>query len=188
MATSGIQVKGSGFVHTLDYLEAEYGLEVVQDIYGAMTPEGARTVKRALVMTMYPVEYVGELLDAIKAVLGQQDPEIVYKISLAAAKASFSTLYKIFFRLGRPGYIIGKAASVFDRFTSEGRLEVTESEKKMVSLRLVDFGYQHHGWCNHRLRGWYQAPLELSGCRITESVHHTCVLRGDSHCAWRYRW
>lgn len=185
---SGIQVKGSGFVHTLDYLEAEYGVEVVQDIYGAMTPEGARTVKRALVMTMYPVEFVGEFLDAIKAVLGRQDPEINFKINLAAARASFSTLYKLFFRLGRPAYIIGKAASVFGRFASEGSLDVVQSDKGLVSLRLTNFSYQHPEFCQHRLRGWYQAPLELSGCHIIASEHPRCVVRGDPYCEWRYRW
>jgi len=185
---TGIQVKGSGFVHTVDYLEKQYGAEVLADILGQMPAGGAKVARRALVMGMYPVEHVGELLDAIKTVLGRDDPEINFKINLAAARASFSTIYKVFFRLGSPGYIIGKAASLFGRFTSKGQLTVVKNEKNLVLLRLTEFGYQHPEFCKHRLRGWYQAPLELSGCRITESSHPRCVLQGDPHCEWRYRW
>lgn len=129
--------------------------EVVQEIYSQMSPEGAKIVRRSLVMSMYPVEYVGDLLDAIKLVLGAEDPEINFKINLAAAKASFSTIYKVFFRLGRPGYIISKAASLFGRFASQGKLSVLDNEKNLVSLRLADFDYQHSEFCGHRLRGWY---------------------------------
>ncbi|MDF1561490.1 MAG: hypothetical protein P1V51_00520 [Deltaproteobacteria bacterium] len=188
MITSGIQVKGSGFVHTLDYLKAKHGPAAVEAIFAAMSPEAAQTARTALFMTLCPVEHVGEFLDAIKWVLGPDDPEINYKISLASAKQSFSRVYAIFFRLGKPGYIISKAAAVYEKMITQGRLVIVESQKDSVTLRLEGFAYKHPEWCNHRLRGWYQAPLELSGCTIKEAVHHTCVLRGDSNCQWRYRW
>ena len=185
---SGITVRGSGFVHTLDYLDRTHGAQVTRAILERMPPEARRNARRALATGMYPVEHVSELLAAIRAELAPQDPEINFKVSLAVAKNAFSTLYKVFFKLGRPHFIIKRAAKVWDRMASQGALEVTHQDRGLVGLRLTDFNYADPEFCAQRLRAWYQAPLELSGCRITLSEHPACRSRGDRLCEWQYRW
>lgn len=184
----GIKFNGSGFLNTKTSLLKNHGPEKVERILSTMSTEAQRSARFALASTQYPVEHISEFLAAIKQVLGPDDPELNFKISKQAAKDTFSMLYKLYFKLGKPQAIINKAASIWTNLCNSGRLLVDTPRPRQVVLTLMDFDYIDPEFCGQRLRGWYQAPLELSGCTVTESLHCHCRAFGDSVCRWRFSW
>jgi hypothetical protein len=55
-------------------------------------------------------------------------------------------------------------------------------------MSLTDFPYRNPDYCGQRLRGWFQATLELSWCEITRSSHTACTSTGSPYCEWRFEW
>jgi hypothetical protein len=185
---SGVNVKGSAIANTMKYLEEKYGKEAVGKIAAALPGQTRDTIMHSLPSSWYPVEIVGDLCEVIQKDLGGSDPDFLFKVSREAAKATFNVFYKVFFKFGSPQFIIGKVASVWSTLATAGRLEIAEKGEKFVVLRLQDFPYKNSRYCSQRLTGWFHAPLELSGCEITESTHTACTSTGSPYCEWRIVW
>lgn len=185
---SGIKFKGVAFVHTNKYIVKTYGENTLQKIISSMPEVSRQEVKDAAISVWYPVEYVSDYLAALQQVLGTKDAQIVFKISKEAGKDAFSLLYKIFFQLGNPGWVIQRAPSIWRTMSTQGSLTIVERDAKHVVVRLIDFDYRDALFCGQRLRALIQAPLELSGCEITESLHTECIANAGHYCEWRYSW
>ena len=183
-----VKVKGSGIGYTKEYIVKKYGKETMDRIMSFLPEDAAATVQNAIPSAWYPIEHMGHLTDGIKRVVGAKERYAVFEISRESAKTTFSTLYKIFFKLGNPSFIMDRVASVWRNMASEGDLSVVERGDKFVVVRLSNFPYRHPDYCGHRLRGWFHAVLELSGCEITKSKHTKCTSNNDSHCEWRFEW
>jgi hypothetical protein len=185
---SGVKIKGSALGNTFKYLKEKHGIEVHDKVVQGIPEQVRKDIVAALPSSWYPVEYVGDLCASIRAVLGPSDPEINFKISRESAKATFNLVYKVFFKLGSPQYIIGKVAAVWSTLADKGSLTIHEKGDKYLVLRLLDFPYRNPEYCAQRLRGWFHAPLELSGCMITESRHTVCTSQGGPYCEWKIAW
>lgn len=186
---SGIEGKANAIFTTLDYLNIRYGKERTASVLSHLASENREAIENAILSSWLPIEVVGDLLNGIKTEFGGElGAEANFVIGLEAAKISYSTVYKIMFRLGNPGFIIRRAAGLYSTFLSQGTLDVVESEKGRLRLQLSDFSYINQEYCAQRLRGFMQATLELSGCTITESSHPVCRSDGAEHCEFLYTW
>lgn len=185
---SGIKFKGVAFVHTNKYIVKTYGEDTLQRILSFMPEVSRQEVADAAISVWYPVEYASYYLASLQRVLGRGDTQIIFKVSKEAGKEAFSLLYKVFFRLGNPGWVIERAPSIWRTVSTQGFLNVVERDAKHVVVRLTNFDYRDTLFCGERLRALIQAPLELSGCEITESLHTVCVAKGGPYCEWRYTW
>jgi hypothetical protein len=188
MALSGIKVSGGTLFHTMEYLKERYGKDRVDQILARLSPEAQKTAKVALVSSKYSVEYLGELLDGIKATLGDRDPDINWTVGHEGFKAAFSLLYKVVVKVGGPKIIISRANQVWRQFATEGDLEPSEQTEKSATFRLQNFRYVNPELCSKRFLGGFQALLELAGCKITHASHPRCTAKGDPCCEWRYEW
>ena len=186
--STGITFNGMGILNTKNYITKTYGKETTERILTSMSIEAQGSVRFALGSAKYPVEHVSEFLGAIKKTIDPKDPDINFKISNECAKATFSLLYRLYFKFGNPTKIIQKAASVWNNLCNTGKLEVDVPSDNEVLITLKAFPYADPEFCGQRLMGWYQAPLELSGCKNVKGQHIACQSRGAPHCVWRYSW
>jgi hypothetical protein len=186
--SSEVKVKGSGFEYTKKYIVDRYGRETFDRILSQMPAEAARAVDHSIPSSWYPVQYAGDLANGIKRVLGGSQKHPIFEISKEGAKATFSLIYKMFFRLGSPGFILDRVTSVWKNMSTAGELSVVERGDKFVVVRLKNFPYKNPDYCGERLRGWFHATLELSGCDMVKSVHTRCTSNGSDCCEWRFEW
>jgi hypothetical protein len=185
---SEVLIKGSGISTTLDYIKSRFGQNALDQVLAAMPDSSRQSVTSAVVTGWYPIEHIGDLIDAIKMTVGKGDPYFIYIATTEAAKTTFNFIYKVLFKFGSPAYCIGKVASIWSTMLNRGTLTVVEQSDNHVILRLYNFPYKNRDYCGERLRGWFRAPLELSGCRLTKSIHSACTSRGDDYCEWQYCW
>ena len=183
-----ITVKGSYIVYTLKYLAANYPENVVDAILEGVSSKARQTIKMTLVGTQCPITTLGELLDAIQMVLGKDNPSINYVIGKETFKMTFSSVYKLFLRFGNPHYVLEKSATLWSSFCSAGKLSCAERTPKRAILRLTDFPYKHEQYCAQRLRGGFEAILELCGCQIEISNHSKCRSKNADCCEWIFTW
>lgn len=184
---SGVTVKGSGIAPTMKYIREHHGDDAAERIFAALPPDVRQALRSPLASRWYPVEYVGELMKAIQAHMGSDD-DTLFAISRDSAKSAFSMIYKVFFKLGSPAFIIGRVSSVWGMLCSAGHLSVPEKDNKRLLIRLTGFPYRNPAYCGIRLRGWFHAALEVSGCDITRGEHTMCACNGAPHCEWVFEW
>lgn len=185
---SGVQVKGSGIAPTMKFIRKKYGDEKADQVLARLSDEVRRTVTVPLAGTWYPVEHVGELCTAIRAVLSTDTPDCLFEIARESATDAFNLIYRVFFRLGSPAFIVKRVASVWGSLCDSGTLSVADHGSTHLVVRLDEFPYKNPDYCAERLRGWFQAALEVSGCDITTSRHTKCVAHGHECCEWRFEW
>jgi len=186
--SSGALIKGSGITNTINFVKSKYGTSALEEVLAAMPDPSRQAIASTLATGWYPVEQIGDLLTAMKTTIGKGKPDFLYSVSIDASKATFNLVYKVFFKLGSPSYIISKVTSVWSTLVNKGELKVVDKSDKHIIVRLTDFPYKNTDYCAERLRGWFRAPLELSGCTITEASHTACTSKGAPYCEWKYRW
>lgn len=188
MELCGAKVKGSSFSVPLQYVAKTYGADRLKKALERLPEQMRSDITRGLPSLWYPVEYVGELTSALRMELGPRDPNFVFQLTTNSAKQTFGAVYKLFIRLGSPEFIVGRIAAVYRTMCDTGELQVIDKQPRQITMRLTGFPYRNPDYCGHQLRGWFQGPLELSGCKIVENVHTICACRGSPHCEWRVRW
>lgn len=188
-----VSVKGSAITARVRWVRELYGEPGVRRMKEALGDEH----RRALDGRILPHEWVSfELFVAMCTELdrlyGKGDLELCRELGRYSARANLPTLYRIFYTLGSPGFIIRRAARVWDVHYSSGRLEVhTAAEPgggESVRLRIVGFETPHRAHCLSVL-GWCEQSIELSGGTLVAPGAETkCRTRGDDSCEISARW
>ncbi|OGJ88136.1 MAG: hypothetical protein A2268_05060 [Candidatus Raymondbacteria bacterium RifOxyA12_full_50_37] len=81
-----------------------------------------------------------------------------------SADQALSGIYKVFVRLGSPGFIINRATSLFTTYYSPSALKIVTNEKHHAAVQVVQFA-DINPMVEHRIGGWMERVLEISGCR-----------------------
>lgn len=182
------QVKGTALHSTVRFIQEKYGPEGLEKATSAL-PEAERTAIRngVLVSSWYPFKTLIGLMRGAQAVDGGKTADLFQQMGRASADFSLNTVYKIFFRVGSPQFIISRAAVVYTSYYSVGELKVPVSEKGRAAAELHGFPEATPEFCS-RLLGWMQRTLELTGAENVVTTHTKCVTRGDSTCRWDGTW
>jgi hypothetical protein len=128
-----------------------------------------------------------ELTEGLDRRFGKGDGELIPEIAGDVAEGDLKTVYKIFFRLASPHFIIGKAAQVWRQYYDSGEMSVCEERPGFARIELRNFETPHRSHCL-AVRGWIQRTLLLSGAGNPKVVHPRCRTAGASVCEFLGDW
>lgn len=183
-----VKVKGTALSSTVRYIKEKFGDESVEKIIAGLGESDKAAIRSGvLVSSWYPFSLLVAIMRAAKKEYGGQAPDLYRDIGRASADYSLSTVYKIFFKVGSPQFIIGRAATVYSNFYTSGEMKVLESGKGFANVQITDFPEPCEEYCL-RVWGWMERMLELTGARNIKAVHSKCRLRGDTLCLYTGTW
>jgi hypothetical protein len=108
------RVKGSAVLSTLRYVREKYGEGAVDGILASLPEEDRQAIGTSpLVSAWYPMPVFLRFMEEAERQLGPKDPELARNMGRASAEYGLSTVYKVFFKVGSPEFIIGRATRVF---------------------------------------------------------------------------
>jgi hypothetical protein len=187
----GVQIKGSAVTARLRFVRELYGEPGVRRVKEALSPEHRAIIeKRVMPHEWAPFELFVELSVEIDRLYGKGDLALCREMGRFAAKVNLPTLYRIFYALGSPAFIITRAVRVWDVHYDSGRIsaDIERSAKtERATLTLRSFGTPHRAHCLSVL-GWAERSVELSGGQIVEADETTCRTRGDDACRFVIAW
>ena len=125
-------------------------------------------------------------MEAADEQLGDREPELIRKMGSASADYAITTVYKIFFKLGSPEYIIDKATQVFGKYYDTGEVVPVESAPGRAAFDIK--GLEGAPPFCTRFLGWMERTMTLAGAKNIRSVHSQCVHRGDAVCRFEGNW
>jgi hypothetical protein len=111
---------------------------------------------------------------------------MVREMGRYSAEVNLPTLYRIFYKLGSPAFILKRAARLWELHYSSGELEVVEVPGG-ARCRIVGFETPHQAHCLSVL-AWAERSVELSGGRVSAARELTCRAAGDAECTMEVLW
>jgi hypothetical protein len=181
------QVKGTAVVASVRYLTERFGEDALKRVFRFLPEEDRRVLEQGLLASSwYPMPLFLRFMQEAEQQLRAQEPEVIRQMGAASADYGIKGVYKIFFKVGSPEFIISRAARVFSSYYDTGRIDVVEAARGRAVLDLTGF-LGAPQFCD-RIRGWMERTVSLAGARNLRSEHSQCVHRGDPVCRFEGHW
>ena len=87
-------------------------------------------------------------------------------------------IYKWFVKLGSPGFIIGRASTIFSTYYRPSKMVLVENSPKRGVVHIVQFA-EPNRLVELRIGGWIERALEISGCKELKVEITKSLTRGD---------
>ncbi len=182
------KVKGTAVQSSLRYVRERFGDESLGRVLAALPAEDRRALEGGvLASSWYDVATFLRFMVEAERQLGAQEKDVVRRMGRASCDYGITTVYKVFFKIGSPEFIIGRAARVFSSYYDTGELRIAESGPGRAVAELTGFEGGAPQFCE-RIFGWMQRTLERAGAANLRSRHEVCVHRGGAVCRFEGDW
>ena len=98
-----------------------------------------------------------------------------------------NSLYKVFFRIASPSFVVRLSALFWFQFYKGSRLQVVGRGKRWVHGVIRDAPYCAIDLCNS-IKGAMMAALDHAGAKAVKVDGHTCQSAGAGPCEFRLSW
>jgi uncharacterized protein (TIGR02265 family) len=181
------RVKGTAVQSSLQYVRERFGDDSLARVVAALPEADRRALEGVLVSSWYDVETFRRFMVEAERQLGTQEPDVVRRMGRFSCDQGITTVYRIFFKLGSPEFIIRRAARVFSSYYDTGELRIVESGPGRAVGELAGFEGGAPQFCE-RIFGWMQQTLERAGAKNLRAKHDVCVHRGGAVCRFEGDW
>ena len=135
---SEVLAKGVSFLYARTYIVAKYRQETWEKVVRSM-PSGSREVwaQSLLATNEYPFTAFKDMMSSLASVLKTAKDAELAAIYEYIADQSLNKMYKIFFRLAHPSFVIKNYPSLWKMFFNAGTVEVPVAEKEHAIVRFL---------------------------------------------------
>lgn len=188
----GVSVKGSAVTARIRWVRELYGEPGFKRLKEALPPEHRTFLEgRILPHEWVPFELFVAVSVELDRIYGKGDLGLCREMGRYSAKVNLPTLYRIFYMLGSPAFIVKRAARVWDVHYSSGRLDAetrkNEDGTETASLKLIGFETPHRAHCAS-VAGWGEQSVTLSGGTMLTMIESQCRTRGAPYCEFVATW
>ncbi len=182
-------VKGSALASRVSWVQLGHGAAGTDKLLAACSPPLREAIASGVKMARwYPFEQFIELNEVIDRVFGRGDLSLIRQLGRHGADANLTTIYRLFYKVGTPHWILGRAVRLWSAHYDSGYLEVVNrGNNHATMLRIRGFETPHTIHCISVL-GWAERSIELSGGKRVESSETQCRTRGDEVCQIEATW
>ena len=133
-----VMARGPNFVYAKEYIQKEYGDQLWEQVLNSL-PEEASTIWKSTLFTLstYPFTAFKTMIDTLSKELGAPEDAEIAKMYEYIADHSLNNLYKMFFKVTSPSFVIGNYPKLWNRFFDSGKVEVPLVEKSHARLKFV---------------------------------------------------
>lgn len=170
------------------YVMERWGADMLATLVGRLSGRAAELLERPpLPMGWHPIEELARIDAEILMGPMEGDLDEMRKFGFEIASYDLSTLYRMLFKVGTPGFIVGRLPVAFKTYLRDtGELEV-DVGKRSATATMVE-GVVPYYLCTAGMSGWMEAALVMSGASAPSVEHAECRHRGDPRCVWRLEW
>jgi hypothetical protein len=180
-------VKGSALEARFRWTHLHHGPAGMDKLLRSLKPEDrALHEKLILPSSWYPFGAFVRVNEAIDRAFGTGDLSLVPTVARWAAEANLTTLYKFFYQIGSPGFILSMGSRLWRVHYDAGALEVAAGDR-VATLSIVDWPEPHRVHCI-AVAAWMVRSAELSGATDVVLDEKSCRAKGDARCDFGLTW
>jgi hypothetical protein len=161
-----VEIKGMSIIPTVEFVRQRFGDEGYRRWLDALHPETRETLSvGVLPSTWYPLDdlFVKPTLAICDLFFGG-DRKGAWELGRFSADFALRGAYKIFVKIGTPGWMVKRATRILPSYYRPARGELLESSSTMARFRICDL-IEPTGTAELRIAGWLERGLEISGAR-----------------------
>lgn len=181
------QAKGSTLQATLEFVRAEFGIELLDRAFAQVSADVRAAAGRAAATDEVDYDHLVELWKAIDGVVAPTDPEWMERAGAYSIGQRGTQLYGGILRKKDPTEFLTQSVSLFRLYYHPGDMEVVERDSTRAVLRLLGFEARTSLFCRRQTGGLTQA-IEIAGGEQAAARHVRCALEGDAFCEWELTW
>ena len=183
-----MKVKGSALRSTMNFLREHYPPPAIERILNGLPEEDRKILTPPiLVSSWFPAETLCRLAHALEKETAGDPEELFLRLGKQSCEDGLNTIYRIFFQVGTPSFIIKRVTQVWSNYYDAGKMVLVSSTSNTVHVRLEGAHLPDSAMCT-RITGWMIRSLELSGGRRIALEHTSCIHRGGHDCEWKADW
>ena len=99
----------------------------------------------------------------------------------------FKGIYRMFLKVGKPEFFVGKGPQFASRFYRPAKIEVPFNERGNATVRITEFP-EIDKTVEYRIGGWMQRGLELNGCKDVQVEITRSLMKGDPYTEYCIRY
>jgi hypothetical protein len=182
--------KGVNFVFAKQYIMKEYGEDVWRRALTRLPEEQAAVWSGALVpFGAYSFEAFKGMAHAVAEESGQRDDRELARMYEFIADRSLHAVYKIFFKLANPSFVISNYPKLWSRFFTTGNVTVATAEKGFAKLHF-ELPEMFLDWLGPACLGYSNKAVSMSGGRnvLVEELSRKLMSSGDWEVDFEIRW
>jgi hypothetical protein len=120
-----VLARGPNFIYGREFVHQEYGIQTWEQVVGALPQDAAAVWQGPLLITgTYPFTAFKSMLGALTEVVGARPDDETARMYSYIADRSLNSVYKFFFRLAQPSFVISRYPILWQRFFKSGTVEV----------------------------------------------------------------
>ncbi len=188
MISTVANVKGSALSSRVLWVQLGHGAAGVERLLAQTSPELRANIEMGVSKAKwYPFEQFVELNVTIDRLFGRGDLGLVKQLGRFGADANLTTIYRLFFKVGSPQWILGRSVRLWSAHYDSGFAEVAMRGPKAAVMRIRGFATPHRAHCLS-VAGWAERSIELSGGKRAIVEESNCRTRGDDLCTLEVTW
>ncbi len=170
------------------YVMEKWGQPTLDRLVDSLPGETARRLAQPpLPMGWHPMEYLAAIDRAILEGPMEGDMEQMRRFGYEIASYDLSTLYRMLFRVGTPGFVVGRLPVAYRTYLRDsGTLRVEVQGKTATGT--LEGGAAPYYLCSAGMTGWIHAAVVLSGGQAARVEHTACQHLGAPACRWDLSW
>jgi predicted hydrocarbon binding protein len=181
-----VNLKGASLKSSIKFLTEKFGPEKYAAILAAMPVEDQLVIRNVLPHHWVPARSMVNLMHAAAKATGQDAKKLAFELGQYSAEDGLTTLYRLFFKVGSPEFIIGRAAKVWRNFYDVSDVTLHHVVSGHLNFRVNGMPIKDEILCE-RIRGWLFKATVMMGYK-PEIVQEKCTAKGDEYCEFAIDW
>jgi hypothetical protein len=157
-------IKGTVLLDTIAAIKARAGESELAKIVGHLNGKAREVFENPIYLSnWYPLDAFVEFLEVDVRETAGGNREILSKRAEKVIEGQLHGIYKIFVKLGSPGFVINRISAVHATYF-RGVQIIPETEKNSATIKYVGFQKQH-SILEYTIIGFFRKALEISGAK-----------------------
>lgn len=156
--------RGVNFVLAREYVLHRHGAAVWERVLAGLDGEDRRVWTSPLTVGTYDFAAFKAMVAALADVTRVRDEGALAAMYAFIAEKSLNTIYKVFFRLANPAFVIGNFPKLWSRFFTAGEVRVPDAQREGAQL-VFDVPEIFLDWLGPACLGYSTKAVELAGGR-----------------------
>jgi len=160
---SEIKARGVNFLYAKEYIISKYGAEFFNKLKSQMTKEASIVWSGPILsLSSYQFEHFKQMVYALCKELKSDEVESTAELYAYIADRSLNNLYKVFFRLSQPSFVLKNYPKLWDRFFTSGEVTVPSADKNTAQIKFK-LPEMFLDWLPGACYGFSKKAVEMAG-------------------------
>ena len=173
------RIKGTALIDTLKAIKERGGEEELARIFAHLEGEAKNVFEGPIQpWNWYSIDAFTDFLEADVRETANGNPDVLIGRAEKVIESQLRGIYRIFIKLGSPGYVIKRIASVHATYFEGIQIIPEVDEDSRATIKYVGFKKRHR-ILEYTITGFHRKALEISGAKQI-SVNFSVPMSDDT--------